>query len=29
MPGLLSFPPDMDFFDLRSLNVLIGPERVG
>ena len=29
MPGLLSFPPDMDFFDLRSLNVLIGPNGSG
>ena len=29
MPGLLSFPPDMDFFDLNSLNVLIGPNGSG
>ena len=29
MPGLLSFPPDMDFFDLKSLNVLIGPNASG
>ena len=29
MPGLLSFPPDMNFFDLRSLNVLIGPNGSG
>ena len=29
MPGLLSFPPDMDFFDLQSLNVLIGPNTSG
>ena len=29
MPGLLSFPPDMDFFDLKSLNVLIGPNGAG
>ena len=29
MPGLLSFPPDMDFFDLQSLNVLIGPNASG
>ena len=29
MPGLLSFPPDMDFFDLRSLNVFIGPNGSG
>ena len=29
MPGLLSFPPDMDFFDLRSLNVLVGPNASG
>ena len=29
MPGLLSFPPDMDFFDLQSLNVLIGPNGSG
>ena len=29
MPGLLSFPPEMDFFDLQSLNVLIGPNASG
>ena len=29
MPGLLSFPPDMEFFDLKSLNVLIGPNGSG
>ena len=29
MPGLLSFPPDMDFLDLQSLNVLIGPNASG
>ena len=29
MPGLLSFPPDMGFFDLHSLNVLIGPNASG
>ena len=29
MPGLLSFPPDMDYFDLQSLNVLIGPNASG
>ena len=29
MPGLLSFPPGMDFFDLQSLNVLIGPNASG
>ena len=29
MRGLLSFPPDMDFFDLQSLNVLIGPNASG
>ena len=29
MPGVLSFPPDMDFFDLQSLNVLIGPNASG
>ena len=29
MPGLLSFPPDMEFFDLKSLNVLIGPNASG
>ena len=29
MPGLLSFPPDMDFFSLKSLNVLIGPNASG
>ena len=29
MPGLLSFPPDMGFFHLRSLNVLIGPNGSG
>ena len=29
MPGLLSFPPDMDFFELQSLNVLIGPNGSG
>ena len=27
--GLLSFPPGMDFFDLQSLNVLIGPNASG
>ena len=29
MPGLLSFPPDMDFFDLQPLNVLIGANGSG
>ena len=29
MGGLLSFPPGMDFFDLQSLNVLIGPNASG
>ena len=29
MPGLLSFSPEMDFFDLQSLNVLIGPNASG
>ena len=29
MPGLLSFPPDMEFFDLQSLNVIIGPNGSG
>ena len=29
MPGVLSFPPDMDFFELQSLNVLIGPNASG
>ena len=29
MGGLLSFPPDMDFFELQSLNVLIGPNASG
>ena len=29
MPGLLSFPTDMDFFELQSLNVLIGPNASG
>ena len=29
MPGLLSFPPDMGFFDLQSLNILIGPNASG
>ena len=29
MSGLLSFPPDMDSFALRSLNVLIGPNASG
>ena len=29
MPGLLSFPPEMDFLDLQSLNVLIGPNASG
>ena len=29
MPGLLSFPPEMGFFDLQSLNVLIGPNASG
>ena len=27
--GLLSFPPDMEFFELRPLNVLIGPNASG
>ena len=27
MPGLLSFPPDMGFFDLQSLNVHHRSER--
>ena len=27
--GLLSFPPDMDFFELQPLNVLIGPNASG
>ncbi len=29
MGGLLSFPPDMDFFELQPLNVLIGPNAAG
>ena len=29
MQGLLSFPPDMEPFELRSLNVLIGPNGSG
>ena len=29
MPGLLSFPPEMDFFEMQSLNVLIGPNASG
>ena len=29
MPGLLSYPPEMDFFNLQSLNVLIGPNASG
>ena len=29
MSGLLSFPPGMDFFELQSLNVLIGPNASG
>ena len=29
MRGLLSFPPDMDDFELQSLNVLIGPNGAG
>ena len=29
MPGLLSFPPDMNFFELKPLNVLIGPNASG
>ncbi len=29
MSGLLSFPPDMDFFELQPLNVLIGPNASG
>ena len=29
MDGLLSFPPDMDFFELQPLNVLIGPNASG
>ena len=29
MPGVLSFPPDMDFFELQSLNVLIGSNASG
>ena len=29
MPGLLSFPPDMEPFELESLNVLIGPNGSG
>ena len=29
MGGLLSFPPDMDFFKLQPLNVLIGPNASG
>lgn len=29
MPGVLSFPPDMDFFELKSLNVFIGPNASG
>ena len=27
MPGLLSFPPDMDFFELRSLGAMFGDTR--
>ena len=27
--GLLSFPPDMEFLDLKPLNVLIGPNGAG
>ena len=29
MPGLLSYPPEMDSFNLQSLNVLIGPNASG
>lgn len=29
MGGVLSFPPDMDFFELQPLNVLIGPNASG
>ena len=29
VPGLLSFPPDMERLDLQSLNVLIGPNGSG
>ena len=29
MGGLLSFPPDMEFFELQPLNVLIGPNGSG
>ena len=29
MGGLLSFPPDMEFFELQPLNVLIGPNAAG
>ena len=29
MGGLLSFPPDMDWFELQPLNVLIGPNASG
>ncbi len=29
MGGVLSFPPDMDFFELQPLNVLIGPNSSG
>ena len=29
MGGLLSFPPDMEFFELQPLNVLIGPNASG
>ena len=29
LPGLLSFPPEMEPFELRPLNVLIGPNGAG
>ena len=29
LAGLLSFPPDMEPFELESLNVLIGPNGSG
>ena len=29
MGGLLSFPPDMESFELQPLNVLIGPNASG
>ena len=29
LPGLLSFPPQMEPFELRPLNVLIGPNGAG